>query len=280
MEKILLAMDAIKPSKNALEFACYLGRLTKSKITGVFLENLEAKERPVLKQLQRMTSLDWAEEEHTKEQMAHKEQLTEKNIALFKDGCVCRDVSFNIHHDRGAALTALVEESRYADLIVTDAELSLHKTFSGVPSEFVRTLLKTSECPVIIAPEKYEAINEIVFTYNGSRSSVYAIKQFTYLFPQLSHLKTTIIQANAAGEWHGTDKHKFSEWLKDHYTDLHFEVMQGDAGTKLFDYLFTKRNMFLVMGAYGRNALSEFFVKNPADFLIKVVTQPIFIAHV
>ena len=39
MEKILLAIDAHNPDKNTLEFACYLARLTKSKITGVFLEN-------------------------------------------------------------------------------------------------------------------------------------------------------------------------------------------------------------------------------------------------
>jgi len=51
MEKILLAVDAINPDKNTLEFACYLGRLTKSKVTGVFLENLVAGERPVFKQM-------------------------------------------------------------------------------------------------------------------------------------------------------------------------------------------------------------------------------------
>ena len=32
MEKILLAVDAINPDNNSLEFAGYLGRLTKSKI--------------------------------------------------------------------------------------------------------------------------------------------------------------------------------------------------------------------------------------------------------
>ena len=51
MEKILLAVDAINPDNNSLEFACYLGRLTKSKITGVFLENLPIEERPLLKKV-------------------------------------------------------------------------------------------------------------------------------------------------------------------------------------------------------------------------------------
>lgn len=279
MEKILLAVDAIKPNKNALEFACYLGRLTRSTITGVFLENLEPKNRPVLQQLQRMTSLDWSETEKKDAYNNTKEEVIEKNIELFKEGCICRDVNYHIHLDRGLPLTELVEETRFADLLVTDASISFHQQFTGLPSLFVRDVLKTAECPVIIAPERFEGIDEIVLAYNGAPSSVFAIKQFTYLFPQLCHIKTTIIHANESGEWNGTDKYKFKEWLKDHYTHLHFEVLKGDPGTKLFDYLFTKKKMFLVMGAYGRNALSELFIKNPADFLIKVVTQPIFIAH-
>ena len=52
MEKILLAIDALEPSENALKFACYLGHLTKSKITAVFLENLLDEVRPVQKDLQ------------------------------------------------------------------------------------------------------------------------------------------------------------------------------------------------------------------------------------
>jgi hypothetical protein len=279
MEKILLALDAVHPNKNALEFACYLGRLTKSKITGVFLENMEPAVRPVAHQLHSMTTLDWREKENADDRKAKQEQVIERNIAMFKESCITRDVNYYVHLDRGMPLQELVEESRFADILITDAALSLHHQFTGVPSEFVRNLLKAAECPVIIAPEKYEALNELVFTYNGAASSVFAIKQFTYLFPQLCNAKTTIVQVNEEGEWNGTDKFKFKEWLNDHYTNLHFEVLKGNTDTKLFDYLFKKRNMFLVMGAYGRNGLSEFFKKNPADFLMKVVTQPIFIAH-
>ena len=54
MEKILLAIDAINLDKNSLEFACYLAQLTKSKVTGVFLENLMSEERPVLRQVRGM----------------------------------------------------------------------------------------------------------------------------------------------------------------------------------------------------------------------------------
>jgi hypothetical protein len=278
MEKILLAFDAVNPDMNAFEFACYLGRLTKSKITGVFLENIVGEERPILKHVHGMTYVDWTLNEKSDEHKT-KMELIEKNIAFFKQGCISREVNYSLHRDRGVPAQELIEESRFADAIVVDAETSFNKRYEGSPTEFVRDILKKAECPVIIAPENFDAIDEIVFAYNGSPSSVFAIKQFTYLFPQLHNKKVSIIQVNEEGEWQDTNKYKFKEWLKEHYTDLHFEALKGSTDVKLFDYLFKRKNMFLVMGAYGRNTLSQFFKRSQADLLIKTVTQPIFIAH-
>ena len=173
----------------------------------------------------------------------------------------------------------LIEESRFADVLVVDTEISFNKRYDATPTEFVRDILEKAECPVIIASESFEAIDEIIFTYNGSAASVFAIKQFTYLFPQLHNKKTSVIQFNEAGKWQDPDKYKFKEWLKEHYTNFHFEALKGKADTILFDYLFKRKNMFLVMGAYGRNALSQFFKSSQAYILIKTLTQPIFITH-
>jgi hypothetical protein len=278
MEKILLAIDATNLDNNTFEFACYLGRLTKSKVTGIFLENLIAEEKPVLTELH---GAAYTGHEIDTSSAAYKDKMevVEKNIAFFKEGCISRGVNYSLHRNRGVPAHELIEESRFADAVVVDAETSFKKTFEGSPTEFVKDVLKKAECPVIIAPERFDGIDEIVFTYNGTASSAFAIKQFTYLFPQLYNEKVTIIQVNEKGEWHDKDKYNFKEWLKDHYTNMHFEALKGDADTKLFEYLFKRKNIFLVMGAYGRNALSQFFKHSPADLLIKTVTQPIFIAH-
>jgi hypothetical protein len=278
MEKILLAIDAINPDKNTLDFACYLGRLTKSKVTGVFLENLSAEERPVVKQLHGMAYVDWEVDEKSDEHKA-KMELIERNISFFKEGCINRGVSYTLHRDRGVPARELIKESRFADVLVVDAETSFNKRYEGTPTEFVADIFKKAECPVIIAPVAFEAIDEVIFAYNGSSSSVFAIKQFTYLFPQFHNRKASIIQVNEAGEWQDLDKFKFKEWLEQHYTDLHFEALKGKTDSKLFDYLFKKENMFLVLGAYGRSALSQFFKRSHADLLVKTVSQPIFIAH-
>ena len=279
MEKILLAIDAINPNKNALDFACYLARLTKSKIIGVFLENLVAEERPVLKKMHGMTYVDWELDEKSDEHKAKIAEM-ERNISLFKDGCICGEVCFRVHRDRGVPVRELISESRFADVLVVDAQTSFNKRYEGNPTEFVRDVLKKAECPVIIAPESFEGVDEILFAYNGSSSSVFAIKHFTYLFPQLHNKKVSIVQVNEAGEWHDPDKYKFKEWLKEHYTDLHFEALKGETDATLLAHLLKRKDIFLVMGAYGRSDLSQFFKHSQADLLIKTVSHPIFITHI
>jgi nucleotide-binding universal stress UspA family protein len=278
MEKILLAIDAINPDINSFEFACYLGRLTKSKVTGIFLENLVAEERPVLSELHGVAYIGHEIDTSSAAYKARIEAI-EKSIAFFKEACISRGINFSLHRNHGVPTQELIEESRFADVVVVDAETSFKNNYEDRPTEFVKDILKKAECPVIIAPERYEGIDEIVFTYNGTASAAYAIKQFTYLFPELYNEKVTIVQVNEKGEWKEKDKYNFTEWLNDHYTNMHFEALKGDVENKLFEYLFKRKNILLVMGAYGRNALSQFFKHSPADLLIKTVSQPIFITH-
>lgn len=278
MEKIVLAIDAINPDKSALEFACYLGRLTRSDITGVFMEDLTSEEKPVLKELHGMPYMDW-EANQQSGSYQFKTSLIERNIEYFKEGCINRGVNYKLHRDRGLPVHDLIEESRYADLLVVDTETSFNKKYEGIPTEFVRDVLKKTECPVVIAPEDFEELDEIIFTYNGTSSSLFAMKQFAYLFPQLHNKKAILLQVNDSGEWEDADDLKLAEWLETHYDNFSYEALKGKPSIKLFDYLYQRKNIFIVMGAYGRNSVSRFFKASEAENIIKTISQPIFIAH-
>jgi nucleotide-binding universal stress UspA family protein len=278
MKKILVAINAINPDRSSLEFASYLGRLTNSKITGVFLENLAYEETLKLKPVNEI-SYSGSQINDYPDPQINRTELIEKNISAYKEAAISRGVNFILHRDRGIPAYELIDESRYADLLVLDAATSFNKTFEGTPTNFIKDVLKSSECPVIISPEGFESIDEIVFTYDGSASSVFAIKQFTYLFPQLHDKKVNIVHINDTGEWNDSNRFKLKELLRNYYYDLNFEVLKGNIYNSLIEYVFTRKNTFLVMGAYGRNSLSRFFKPSRADLIIKTIPQPIFIAH-
>ncbi|MFI5129156.1 MAG: hypothetical protein ACHQFX_04165, partial [Chitinophagales bacterium] len=244
----------------------------------VFLENLVAHERLVLKSVQGVKYPEWEIEEDSEDYLA-KKKLTDNNIRFFKEACEKRSVGCTIHRDSGFPAKEVLIESRFADILVIDAATSFNKRYEGMPTDFVKNILKNAECPVIIAPESFDGIDEIIFTYNGSESSVFAIKQFTYLLPQLNNKKITIVQVNENGEWADEDRANFKEWLQDHYPSIHFEALKGDTNSELLGYLLTRKNVFIVMGAYGRTSVSNFFKHSRADILIKTISQPIFISH-
>ncbi len=278
MKKILVAINAANPDKNSLEFASYLGRLTNSKITGVFLENAAYKETLNQNITNERNYITGQLNQHAVPQLDRTE-LIEKNISTYKEVAANKGVNLVLHHDKGIPAYELIEESRYADMIVLDGATSFNKQFEGTPTNFIKDVLKSTECPVIIAPENFEAIDEVVFTYDGSASSVFAIKQFTYLFPQLHDKKISVLHINDTGEWKDVNRFKLKELLKNYYYDLHFEVLKGNIYNSLVEFVFTRKNTFLVMGAYGRNTLSRIIKPSRADLIIKTIPQPIFIAH-
>lgn len=278
MEKILFVTDGINLNMTALDFAAYLGRLTHSKLTGIFLENLVDEQRLVLKETHNYSYLNYEVDEGSAAYV-EKMNLIQQNVVKFEEACLKRDVRCNVHYNRSVPAEEIIKESRYADLIVADAAASFNKKYEGAPTDFIKDTLANAECPVIIAPENFEEINEIVFAYDDSASSVFAIKQFTYLFPELNDKKLTVLQVNDKDFTATAGKYNFKEWLKNHYGAIGFEVIIGNPDYEIFSCLLKKKNTIIVMGAYGRSAVSRYFKHSQADLLIKTLTQPIFIAH-
>ncbi|MEO6546596.1 MAG: hypothetical protein ABIN94_01300 [Ferruginibacter sp.] len=275
MEKILLAVNAINLKKNALDFACYLARLTKSRLTGVFLENEIAAMAPVLGNVHGMLYDGQNDEEDCTYE--DKMKLINANISDFEEGCIQGEVPFNITCHRGFPSNDLLKETQFADLLVVDADTSFNDRFEGCPTEFVHELLIKSACPVIIAPERFNGVDELVFVYSGSISSLFAIKQFTYLFPQLFNKKVTVVQVSQSGKWDHHDKDKLMGWLSEHYYSVNFEYLFQETNAALISLLTAKKNIFIILSSYEKFGIVQYAKNSPTDLLIKTVMKPIFI---
>lgn len=276
MEKILFVTDAVKLNMQHLDFACFLANLTHSRLIGVFLENLEyeARSKETLQQLAVATAVPDASIRQIKD------NYCEQHVKTFKEGCERRGVNCHIHRDRGIPVTEVVTESRFADLIVIDPAISFGDQRENIPTSFVQDVLKGAECPVIIAPDAFEGIDRVIFTFDHSRSSVFAIKEFTHLFPEMHDRKTVILSVTAPGNNMMEDKYKLKEWLRAHYEDIDLVVLEDkNLRAGLLEYLLAQKNAFIVMGAFGRGQLSSYFVPSHATPVVRLVSQPVFIAH-
>ena len=282
MEKILLAMDAANLNMKTIDFGCYIARLTRSRLTGVFLEGLVGQQSVpggILDILSGAGAWDSDDDVADVQKTMVESTITEANIRRFREACVCRETLSLIHRDRGIPLSEILAETRFADLLIVDPETSFSKSDRGIPCRFVKDVLDSSECPVLIAPYSFDALEEIVLTYNGTASSVFAMKQFTALFPELRNKKLSVVNVRQDEKQAIEDQFKMKEWLKAHYDNLEFVILKGEPADQLFGYLIEKRNAIVVMGAFGRSMLSRFFKPSQARLIVKTINLPIFIAH-
>ncbi|MEI6950342.1 universal stress protein [Paraflavisolibacter sp. H34] len=275
MEKIIWVISSQGVRKEVLDFTCYLARLTRSRLTGLVLDN-SAKETPA-PQMERRDYFAATAEPGTDQQILKMD--AGQCIRWFEEGCEQRGVRSETLCLKGEPAEVVLAESRYADLVLVDPGCSFKDTDEPLPSSFSRELFARAECPVIVLPCRFKGIDEVVFCYDGSRSSVFAMKLFTYLLPQLSDRKAVVLEVAEAPCPASLDKEKILDWLKGHYSVVSFEVETGNAGDELFTYFLRKQNLFIVMGAYGRGRLSQLFHESSADRVLRVVNLPLFIAH-
>lgn len=278
MEKILLAINPERSSTSTIDFACYLAKLTHSRLTAVFLEQTAGTLVPELRSVFGGAYVETILESDILPG-ENRDSQWQRSVQAFENACANRGVNSSFHREEGVPLEELVAESRFADMLILDAEMSFLDQPEVIPTGFVKEVLAKSECPVVIAPYSFYEIDEIVFAYDGSASSVFAMKQFTYLLPELSDKKVMIVQVDDHDESQTIDNSKVRELLSMHYGSIGFELLRGKAADKLFGYLLKKKNVFVVMGAFGRNMLSAFFRHSTAELLIKTVNLPVFIAH-
>ncbi|HET7897653.1 MAG TPA: hypothetical protein VFL47_08285 [Flavisolibacter sp.] len=276
MEKILLVLNAQKPDMVSIDFACRIASLTASKLTGLFVENIFRFHTP------EVTAGDSYFSATTVGGEASTGVLTDTDhaIRIFLDECHLVNVPASVCVAKAEPIQRVITESRFADLLILDPALHFYNEEEQLPSHFAREVLANAECPVLLTPSKTDTIDEIVFCYDGSASSVFAIKQLTYLFPGLADKKVLLLEVSRSKGKVLDDEHRnMMEWLQAHYTTVRYQQLNGGVKDELFAFFFMKTKMLVVMGAYGRNLLSTFFNRSRADVLLRTVDLPLFITH-
>lgn len=279
MNKILVAINAADPQTNALDFACFIARLTSSTLSVLAVETVETENIPVVKRAHGMTYVASIVDEQLPENKALRVAYS-RNTMMFENFCQSRGVNISAKRLKNPSLDDMILETRFADMLIVAPEMSLDDNIEGSPTRFIKELLLKSECPVILAPLSFDSIDEILLAYDGGKSAVFAIRQFTNLFPELTDKKITVLQVN---EQHSEDpvieKEKIQKLLQLHYSSIDFTILHGNSSDGLLGYLIGKRNIFVVMGAFGRNMVSNFFKQSTAQRILSTLNLPVFISH-
>lgn len=206
-------------------------------------------------------------------------ETIQRNIETFSRLCVKNNIDFRVHKDvMDLALPELKRESRFADVMLISGETFYRNNGEYEQHEYLWEALSEAECPLIVLPDNAVNPASLVLAYDGTRSSVHAIKQFAYLFPELTNLPALLMYVTDKGN-EFPDETNIEELAARHYPNLSLLKLELDAKKYFCTWLGEQKGALLVTGAYGRSGWSRLF---KASFITDVLNEhllPVFVAH-
>lgn len=277
MKKIIAAIDGLKYSESTVQYAIRIAKEANAHLVGVLLDD----ETYTSYKVYDLVVKENVPENKLKLYDAKDKETRIKSAEKFEQACRKAELAYTIHHDRDIAIQELIHESIYADLLVIDAKETLTHYDEKLPTRFIRELLTDVQCPVLIVPSKFRSIEKIYQLFDGEPSSAYAIKMFSYLFPFFGETETEILSVKNPGQTlHLPDNRLMKEYIKRYYKKVNYKVVKGLPEIEIVEYLKQQpKNMLVVLGAYRRGRVSRWFRQSMADYLMKELSVPLFIAH-
>jgi hypothetical protein len=275
MKKVIIALDGEHFPKGAFEFARFINNQNEILLAGVFLSPVDYS-----KLMAYTAGVDGVAVMPEWLMKNDDEKIINKNIKLFEDACIAEGMNYRVHKENNLmALSSLVEETRFADLLLVSSELFYKNVEPAQPNYYLEEILKKSECPVMLIPEKFKEPSQIILTYDGGESGMFAIKQFAYLSPELVNAETILVSVSEEEVEKLPEYIMVTELLARHFTNLQLKNLANISKGLFVDWLSEQPVSFIVMGSFSRNIFSELFKKSFAKNIIREIKMPLFISH-
>jgi hypothetical protein len=274
MIKAILLFDGLNFSENMLSFVQRLNQVSPLLATAVFapvvsITNMWSYAASGATGAPIPVALDVDEDEEMQEHMRRFELL-----------CAASRMPYRIHMAvNDLALPALRHESRFADLLVLSGDSFFNGTLFSDTSQYLRSALHDTECPALVLPEKSTFPTHIIVAYDGSRESIYALKQFAYLFPEMTRMETTIVYSEKGLSAEIPERQLIEELAAVHFENVSYRSLTGTGRSDFKNWLEQQPDTLLVAGSFSRSWLSGLFQDSLCAELIQSRRIPIFIAH-
>ena len=272
MKKVVIAFDGSNFSEGAFEFARQMNKTQPICLTGVFLPQIDYANLWSYANAAAPVFVPLVETDES--------DVIEKNIARFEKQCKIEKIQYRVHTNFwDFALPELKKETRYTDLLIIGSETFYSNMSQSRVNLYLQDALHEAECPVIVVPEKYSYPESNILAYDGTASSVFAIKQFSYLFPEFTKNPTTITYATEEKLTKIPEHSNIQELVGAHFQNLTLLNLELDLKKYFAVWMSEKKATILVCGSFGRSGFSRVL---KTSFIADVIADhkvPVFITH-
>lgn len=272
--KILLGLDGSSYAEAAKEYACKIAHRHNASITGVAIIDL-----PGIQSTGGPVPLGGAHYEVQREEKLLENTREKAKVILddFSQSCRSRNINAILHTDTGSPFSELIEESKFHDLTVIGKKsffgYSDHETFGTLEK-----ILKNGLIPVLAVPDSVREIKKVVIAYDNSIPAAKAVHMFLLLgIWKDCDVTLLTVSDNIVGA--DVLMTNLKEYFLSHGIDARLEMLSGIPEKLIKAYIIDNEIDLLVMGAYGRKSVREFFVGSVTQNLIQETSIPLFLYH-
>jgi len=208
------------------------------------------------------------------------DEVIARNGARLEEFCKDYSIRLSIHKDRlEFALPLIRMESRFSDLLLLSGRHFFDNIDNHQPNTYMKEILHSSECPILLLPDAVYLPENIVLAYDGTPASVAAIKQFARLFPEFARKEVTLVHLDSDKGEPMPDKEHIEELASSYFAHPRMLNLKMDQVDFFSFWLPARERPWLVAGSYGRGEMSQLFNKSFVAGLIREHKIPVFIAH-
>ncbi len=202
-------------------------------------------------------------------------------IANFEKYARLSGIKYHIHNDFKVTVTELVNQTTYSDLLILSYQIFYDHINNRPDTSMLYQVLKGSRCPVLIIPEGVQAVKNIIFTYDGKESSVFAIRAFSSLFAGTAKdTEVTILTITPNADEEIENEAFLLGLIRQHFNNVGLQLLTGTSiSAEILNFAQNVEDPLVVMGAYGRSTISNLIIPSVARRIIEHSKIPLFIAH-
>jgi len=265
IKKIIVLFIGIRAPWHITTFALRIASQNNAEVKAVFLEDEQWK-NPYPGDIESTgINLDGKSTE------AEDEELRNKNIEVFKT--FCDDEKVQCHFENNVPLKQLIDFSSDSQLIVGDLHDDLQR-YS------LKDILAEVHCPVCLISVNATEIKNTILLYDGSDDALHAITTYGNLFPKLYAEKSYLVTINPNKKLKKEERESIAASLEQKFSNLQVVSLTGNPEQKLIEFLDEHtENTMVVMGAYGRSAISRLFHPGLSNIVLEQARTSLFVAH-
>ncbi|MCY3553190.1 MAG: universal stress protein [Candidatus Poribacteria bacterium] len=272
--KILLGLDGSSYAEAAIEYACQIALNHNATITGVAIID-----EPGIQSSSGPVPIGGTHYDVKLEDQLLEETQAEAKAILDNFARICDERKINaiLHTDIGSPVSELIEESKFHDFIVIGKQTSFEYDTNETYGTLER-VLKNGLIPVLAVSDSVREIKNVLVAYDNSIPASKVVHMFL-LLGIWGACDITLLTVNndaaAAQELLGN----LGGFFESYGIKPTLATRSGHPDTVVKSYIAENDIDMLVMGAYGRRSVREFFVGSVTYHLIHETEIPLFLYH-